>query len=494
MMNKSDKSLSESQEELLLFLQEARNDLLTFCQLMQSNFEVVWFHEVIASALTSAINAVQEKRKARIILTIPPRHGKSQLASIHFPAWALGKYPNLRFILSTYGSDLSQKVGQKARDEISNAKYQMIFPGIKLRQDTKAKARWMTNKGGEFNAVGVGSAVTGTGADVILIDDIHKDRAEAESETMRENAWEYYRSTLYSRLEGYGAVIVIMQRWHTDDLVGRLLEDAEHKKAAGEPYDEWEVINFPAIALDDEKYRKAGEPLWPNKFPIAVLENIRSTQGNYNWISQYQQDPILAETQEFKEDMFRYYNAEDIEHVYLRYYTIVDPAISQKQEADNTVVLTVAKEVNGPNVYRIREDAGHFTPKQTQDLVFKHHADFNSEVFIETVAYQKALKYNIEEEQRRRNTYFTVHEVKSTTNKEIKVRGGLLPMYENGVIFHKRTDREYEHELLAFPRGKHDDRIDAMAMVCTEALQNTRAGRAVKQYRQKVSSYFHKKY
>jgi predicted phage terminase large subunit-like protein len=168
----------------------------------------------------------------------------------------------------------------------------------------------------------------------------------------------------------------------------------------------------------------------------------------------------------------------------------VDPAISQKQEADNTVVLTVAKEIYGPNVYRIREDAGHYTPKQTQDLVFKHQAEYKSDVFIETVAYQKALKYNIEEEQRRRNVYFTINEIKSSTNKEIKIRCGLLPMYENGVVRHKKTDREYEHELLAFPRGKHDDRIDAMAMAVTEALQNTRAGRSAKQFRPKVTSYF----
>jgi len=137
---------------------------------MQGNFEVVWFHEVIADALTRALQAIKEKKKARIILCIPPRTGKTQLASIHFPAWALGKYPDLRFILSTYGSDLSEKVGQKARDEISDEKYQLIFPGVRLRQDTKAKARWMTNRGGEFNAVGIGSSVTGTGADCLTGD------------------------------------------------------------------------------------------------------------------------------------------------------------------------------------------------------------------------------------------------------------------------------------------------------------------------------------
>jgi hypothetical protein len=414
----------------------------------------------------------------------------SQLASIYFPAWALGKFPETKFILSTYGASLSEKAGQASRDVMNSEKYQAIFPGVQLRQDTKAKARWMTKHGGSFLAVGVGGPVTGSGAEIILCDDILKDRAEAESQTMREAAWEYYRSTLYSRLEGFGAVVVIMQRWHCDDLVGKLLADSEEKKQKGEPYDEWEVINFPAIATEDEKFRKAGEPLWPNKFPLPVLENIRATQGMYNFASQYQQDPVLAEFQEFKETMFKTYEQKDIQGVFMRYYTIVDPAISQKQEADNTVVLTIGKEVYGPNIYRIREDAGHFTPKETMDLVFKHQAEYKSEVFIETVAYQKALKYNIEEEQRRRNRYFIINEIKTGTNKEIKIRGGLLPLYENGVIFHKHTDREYEHELLAFPRGKRDDRIDCMAMGVTSALQNTRAGRGAKQFRPKVKGYF----
>lgn len=473
--------LSEHDEELALMIQEAKSDILTFSQLLDPRFEVAWFHQIIANALERAFDAVQNGRKARIILTLPPRHGKSTLVSHNFPAWVLGKDPRSKFILTTYGAELSEKNGQKARDLILDPRYQIIFPEIELRQDSKAKAKWMTKQGGEFLATGIGGAVTGFGANYILIDDPHKDRAEAESEVMRENVIEYYKSTLYSRLEGYGCVILIMQRWHIADLVGYVLEESESKKKQGLPHDEWEVINFPAIAEEDEYHdsrlvRRAGEALWPSKFPLPVLNNIREQSQVYNWASQYMQDPILAETQEFKTSMFRYYDEEDLKHKYLRYYTLIDPAISQKQEADNTVVLTIGKEVYGPNIYRIREDAGHFTPGETIDLIFKHQKEYRSDVHLETVAYQLALKFNIEEEQSKRNQYFIVNEIKTRTNKEVRIRGLLAP-YERGVIFHRHADVEYERELLHFPNGKHDDRADAMSM-CLESLVSTPASGA----------------
>ena len=467
-------SLKEKQNFLI---SAAQKRLINFSELVFPGYKATWFHELIAEYLERALLSIEQGKRARIILAIPPRHGKSLLASNLFPAWALGKFPRLKIILSTYGADLAEKMGLATRDIISSEQYQAIFPGVSLRPDVKAKAKWMTNKNGSYTAVGIGGAITGEGGNLILIDDPHKDRAEAESHTTRETVWEYYRSTLYSRLEGYGAVVVIMQRWHVDDLVGRLKEEEEKKKESGEPYDEWEVINFPAIAEEDEVrdgmvVRKQGEALWPEKFPLPVLENIRSTQGVYNWSGQYMQDPVLATTQEFKEKMFRYYEGGDLKNKYLRYYTFIDPAISQKETADNTVVLTVAKEINGPNVYRIREDAGKFTPQQTIDLLFQHQAEYRSEVFLETVAYQMALKYSIIEEQRKRGRYFIVNELKTKTNKEVRIRG-LLPMYEAGVIFHLRSDIDYERELLHFPRGKHDDRIDCQSFV-TIALENSR--------------------
>lgn len=472
----------------------AKRSLLNYCQVIDPTYQVEWFHEIIADVLEDAYQAVLEKRKKRVILAIPPRHGKSQLASVYFPSWVLGKRPRTNIILSSYSSDLAEKMGQKTRDVLNLEQYQAIFPGIRLRPDIKAKRKWETTHKGSYTGVGIGSSVTGIGGDIIILDDPHKDRAEAESATVRDTVYEYYRSTLYSRLEGAGVVIVIMQRWHVDDLVGRLLEENENAKEDGTHFDEWEVINFPAIAEDDEYYqgekvRKAGESLWPEKFPLEVLNGIRATQGVYNWNSQYMQDPILAETQEFKDYFFRYYNLKDIlKDKQLRYTTTVDPAIGQREENDNTVILTVAKELDGPNIYRIREDAGHFTPKQTVDIVFKHQSEYNSDVYLETVAYQKALRFAIDEEQRKREQYFTIKEISSRTKKEERIRG-LLPLYEAGVVWHRQGfDVQYEKEALQFPRGKRDDRLDAMAMQL-EAMKSTRSHRKARHFRRRYTGY-----
>lgn len=460
--------------------------MLNFCQIIDPTYEAAWFHEILGEVLEDCALAASQGRKKRVILTIPPRSGKSQTASIYFPTWALGKYPTLKFILSTYGADLSEKIGLKARDVMQNEKYASIFPGIKLRADTKAKANWMTNKNGSFFGVGISGPVTGTGANCIILDDPFKNREEAESKTMQDKVWEYYRSTLYSRLEGSGVIILIMQRWNMSDLVAKVLDEDKERKLRGEQTEDWEIINFPAIAEEDEYYkgrlvRKQGEALWESHFPLKVVENIKSTLGTYNFTSQYQQNPIATEAQEFHEKFFKYYKEEELTGKYLKYYTIVDPAISQKRSADNTVVLTIAKDVKGPNIYRIREDAGKFNLKQTVDVIFKHNSMFSSEVHIETNAYQQALKFTVDEEQKIRGQYFVSKDFKSNTNKEVRVRG-LIPPYERGVIHHLHTDVDYETELLHFPRGRRDDRIDAMARGVEIIGQKSVSGIPIKQY------------
>ena len=173
----------------------------------------------------------------------------------------------------------------------------------------------------------------------------------------------------------------------------------------------------------------------------------------------------------------------------MRYYTLVDPAISQKKEADNTVVLTVAKEVNGPNIYRIREDAGKYTPSQTVDLIFKHQYDYHSDVSIETVQYQQALKFAVVEEQRKRQIYFIVKEIKTSTNKETRIRG-LLPMYQAGVIWHRTSDTDYEKEALTFPNGRRDDRLDCMSFL-QQAVSNTGTA-GVTHFKSKFKGYFNR--
>ena len=411
-----------------------------------------------------ATKRVKNNQRARIILEIPPRFGKSELATIKFPAWLLGNYPDMQFIVSSYSGDLAKDFGAKTRDLMAGQEYQELF-STRLKKDTKAKSKWMTNEGGSYTAVGVGGSITGRGGNVLIIDDPLKNREEAESELIRNKIWNWYTSTLYTRQEGNSAIIVIATRWHSDDLIGRLIaKQQEDELANKKDYDKWEVIKFSAIASEDEPpYRLAGESLWPEKFSVEALDNIKNAIGLYDWHSLFQQAPVASELQEFHENYFRYFNEEELKEKKLEYFTTVDPAISEAEKADNTVILTVGKERDKPNWYRVREDAGHFTPLQTIDAVFKHNKEYRSSVWVETNAYQKSLKYFIEEEQRKRQQFFIVNELKHKNKKEERIRG-LVPLYATGVIFHRHSDREYDQELLTFPVGKHDDRIDAMAM------------------------------
>lgn len=469
-----------------------RSNLVSFCQLTDPRYLANWHHEVIGYQLQEAYNRVQKGERVRIILEVPPRHGKSELATKKFPAWCLGNDPTIPFIITSYAADLAESFGQGTKDIMISQEYSSLFPNTTLRKDTKAKGNWMTTKGGSYLAVGVGGPITGKGAKICVIDDPIKNREEAESPTQRQKIWDWYTSTLYTRLEGAGAIILIMTRWHTDDLVGRLLEQQNENIAEGKPSENWERIKFPAIADQDSEAnpvdpREEGDALWPDKFDLATLENIKKN-SIYDWVSLYQQEPIAAATQEFKTEYFKHWKEEDLEYKQLRYTTTVDPAISQKSSADNSVILTVGKEVNGPNWHRVREDAGKYTPKQIIDLVFKHQSEYKSEVGIETVAFQKALRYMIDEEQRRREQYFTIHELKSNTAKQLRIRG-LLPLYQNGVIWHMPTDTEYEHEAMTFPKGKHDDRIDAMAMQL-DMVANTRMSNFVKSTKKAFTGYF----
>ena len=468
------KSTKTSSNEKLAVLKSAgTNDLLSFSQILDYKYSVSWHHEVIARALEEARQKVERGEKARIILEVPPRHGKSELATIKFPAQTLGLHPDWPIIVSSYSAELAEDFGLKTRDILNDERYKAVFTTT-LRTDTQARGRWLTESGGGYTATGVGGAITGRGFKVGIIDDPFKNREEADSQVIREKVWNWYTSTFYTRQEGVSAIIVICTRWHLDDLVGRLLEA---QKAAEQAqlieYDRWQVIRFPAIAEENEQYRKAGEPLWPEKFTLPTLHNIRNTIGVYDWSSLYQQNPILAENAEFKQEWFRYYEERDLQGKDLRYTTTVDLAISKDSAADNTVIRTVAKEQDKPEWYLVEESAGHLDPLQTIDAIFYHQQKYRSEVYLETVAYQKALKYFLEEEQRKRQQYFLVNELtrNTSTSKEQRIRG-LVPLYKTGVIYHRRSDVELEREELQFPKGKHDDRLDCLASQL-EAIENT---------------------
>jgi len=437
----------------------AKNELIPFCGFIKE-YDASWVHRTIAEQL----ERVEKGEVKRLMIFVPPRHGKSELGSIMFPAWYLGKHPEKEIITSSYSADLAQDFGYKTRNLVNSEEYQELFK-TKLRDDSKSKAKWLTQEGGGYTATGVGGAITGRGADIAVIDDPFKNREEAESKTIRDKVYNWYTSTLYTRLEKGGAIILILTRWHQDDLAGRLL------KATEEGGEKWEVIKFPAIATENERFRKQGEALWADKYDLEALENIKRTVGVYDWSALYQQTPVASETQEFKEEYFKYRTIEEVLALQTYRTLTIDTAISQKASADFTgLTLNFTDKENNWNLKAWKEK---ISPLELIDLLFNLHDQYRlDKIGIEKTIYLQAIKPFLDEEMRRRNKFLPIVELEhNQTAKETRIRA-ILPRYQSGAVYHiKGHATELEEEQIHFPKGIHDDVLDSTAYQVQVAKQ-----------------------
>lgn len=454
--------LSESEQNALIAQKTATDGLLEFAVVVDPRYQVNWHHQIIGFKLEEVLYKLKQGKKSRVILELPPRHGKSELATIKFPAWALGKNPDLEFIVSSYSADLAVDFGSSTRDLMDNPDYQVIF-NTRLRADTRAKGKWKTEENGGYTASGVGGSITGKGFNIGIIDDPFKNREEADSQVIRDAVWKWYTSTFYTRQNGQGAIIIICTRWHIDDLVGRLLRKQEEDRKTNLPFDEWEVIRFPAIADADEEYRKKGEALWPQKFDLNALLNIKTTLGVYDWSALYQQTPISSENQEFKQEWFKERDWKEIEHLNTRSFITIDTAVSKAASANYTGI--VRNFVDRENKWNLKAYRLRLSPKELIDTIFTlYQTDRPEKIGIEKTIYLQALKPFLDDEQRKRNIFLPIVELEHhQVHKETRIRG-LLPRYQSGSIYHLKGEcKDLEEELLTFPKAINDDVMDSLA-------------------------------
>ena len=769
--------LSETDKRDLIARKLGKEKLIDFAVIIDKKYKVNWHHELIADKLQQAYEKVLSGKRARIILELPPRHGKSNLATIKFPAYVLGKNPDFPVIVTSYSQDLSTDFGLATRDIMNSSNYQGLFD-TRLRADTQAKARWLTKEGGGYVACGIGGPISGRGFKIGIIDDPIKNREEADSEVIREKHWKWYRSTFLTREEGNGAIIVIMcmtgdtnvamadgsfkmlrdivvgdyvlswkgglqvkskvlnklcqgkddiieiktgnnsvkanarhpfltedgwketgkivigdrlvvsgkekhskrtinkdeawllgfmfgdgwvtrnkklnegkyrteslvtcacygvresvnnkvlwhfykifgcrpkktkygyyrteiakvgrwflshgltgkaktkrlpiwlfgenftnrlsflkgfvaadghidksgrtiinlhnkwliedirklargcgfkptnvyscereyqpphsprpimaigynvqwskkrsneefylnrvrsinkvgkevvydlqientkcfiadgvvshnTRWHDDDLVGRILEsDKNH---------EWEVIKFPAIAEQDEEFRKKGEALWSWRFPLDILERRKKDLGPYEFSALYQQDPVDIESREFKKEWFHPRKFEEVLKLNTRRFITIDPAWAMRDKSD-FIGITI-NYVDTENVWNLRSFRVKMNSMELINLMFTLTKEINPEkIGIEEGAYKSAIKPFLDEEMKKRNTFFTLTELKhKQQEKNLRIRG-LIPRYSSGGIYHIENEcGDLEGELLRFPKGVNDDVADSLA-------------------------------
>lgn len=437
----------------------ASGDLITFSTLIDRDYVENWHHDVLADKLM----AVERGEIKRLMIFMPPRHGKSQLATINFPAYYLGRNKKNEVIVASYSGELANDFGSKTRDIISNPTYQRIFMGLALKEDDKSKGKWSTNEGGSYTSVGVGGAITGKGADLFVIDDPIKNSEEANSQVYRDKVWDWYRTTARTRLEKGAAMIVILTRWHDDDLAGRLLKLDEGK---------WDVLCLPAIADVDEEYRKKGEPLWPDKYTLDDLAELKKDVGVYNWSALYQQKPIMNENQEFKNIWFKSIPREQVMRLNTRRYLTVDTAYSKKDAAD--YIGFTENYVDRENNWNIAGYRMKFDPKELTDYLFTiQELRAFERIGIEETAYTVGLMAYMNEEMRKRNKFLPIQMLKhNQVSKEIRIRG-LIPRYGSGSIYHIANEcKDLEDEAVAFPRGTNDDILDSLAYQLQLAQEN----------------------
>ncbi len=338
--------------------------------------------------------AVVRKEEPRLMLFVPPRHGKSITSSQNFPAWTFGKYPELEFISTSYAETLQIDFSKKIQSMIRSEEFKILFPGIVIPKNHEAVSRWQLGKfdergimrltGGGLLAAGVGGPLTGRGANIGLIDDPIKNAEEADSDLIRNAIKNWYSSTFYTRMAPGGGILIIQTRWHDDDLSGWLIhemmqavKDAEDDADWPVDVDKWEVISYPAIATEDERWRKKGEALHPERYSLPALLKKRRTMIPRHWSALYQQNPVSEEGAYFTQEMIQYYNPQDLPPLHdLDIYCAGDLAISKAETADYTVFEVVGLDKDGKvwvlDVRRDRWDTDEIT-----DQIIDIHRTWN---------------------------------------------------------------------------------------------------------------------
>jgi predicted phage terminase large subunit-like protein len=415
----------------------------------------VWPEAILGehhSKMAAAFDRIANGSLKRLIINMPPRHTKSEFASYLLPAYLMGRDPRTKAIESTHNSELAVRFGRKVRDLMDMDRYKELFPDVSLKADSKAAGRWDTNKGGEYFAVGVGGAMTGRGADVLIIDDPHSEQ-DAMSDLALDNAWEWYISGPRTRLQPGGAIVVVMTRWGTKDLTARLLKAQSSHNA-----DKWEVIEFPAIL-------PSGRPLWPQFWKIEELEGVKASLSVQKWNAMYQQQPTNDEGAILKREWWRVWP--DPEPPLVNYIIqSMDTAYSKKETADFSVITTwgvfYLDEDSGANIVLLDVKRGRWDFPELKRIAKEQYDHWQPDnVLIEA----KATGITLQQELRRMSIPVTLYSPggRKTGTDKISRANAVAPVFEAGMVWAPDTDwaEELVEECAAFPHGDNDDQVDS---------------------------------
>ena len=433
-----------------------QNDFMSFVKHMWPEFIEGQHHKIIAEKF----NKISRGELKRVIINMPPRHTKSEFSSYMLPAWMIGKNPKLKIIQSTHTTELAVRFGRKAKTLMDSEEYKQVFQ-TRLREDSQAAGKWETQQGGEYYAAGVGSAITGRGADLLIIDDPHSEQDAMNADAL-ERAYEWYTSGPRQRLQPGGTIVLVMTRWSTKDLTGKLLKASKEPKA-----DQWEIIEFPAIM-------PSGEPVWPEFWKKDELLGVKASLSVGKWNAQWMQNPTSEEGSIIKREWWKPWNKDYIptlHHVIQSY----DTAFMKKETADYSAITTwgvfYPTEDGGPQLILLDALKERYEFPELRRVALEQYQYWKPEtVVVESKASGLPLTYEM-----RKMGIPVLNFTPSKGNDKHTRVNSVAPLFESGCIWaptEKAFAQEVIEECAAFPYGDHDDLVDSM----TQAVMRFRQG------------------
>ena len=434
---------------------KVHDDFLSFVKHVWPEFIEGSHHKKIAEKF----NQIAKGEIKRLIINMPPRHTKSEFASFLLPSWMVGRKPDLKIIQTPHTTELAIRCGRKAKTLMDSPEYKQVFD-TRLREDSQAAGKWETEQGGEYYAAGVGSAITGRGADLLIIDDPHSEQ-DALNMTAMERAYEWYTSGPRQRLQPGGAIVVVMTRWNMKDLTGALLKSQKELKS-----DQWHVIEFPAIM-------PSGNPVWPEYWKKEELEGVKASLSIGKWNAQWMQNPTAEEGSLIKREWWRKWDRDYIpalKHVIQSY----DTAFLKKETADYSAITTWGvfheAEDTAPNLILLDALKERLEFPELRKKALEQYNYWKPEsVIIESKASGLPLTYEL-----RKMGIPVINYTPSKGNDKHARVNAVSPLFESGQIWapDEKFAEEVIEECASFPYGDHDDLVDSM----TQAVMRFRQG------------------
>lgn len=478
--------LIAAREELEVTAQ-ARDSFMTYTNYVWPNF----IHGAHHKKMAAAFERVARGECKRLIINMPPRHTKSEFASYLLPAWFLGKFPDKKVIQTSHTAELAVGFGRKVRNLVDSDVYKDIFPGVALQSDSKAAGRWATNKGGDYFAIGVGGAVTGKGADLLIIDDPHSEQEATLAETNPEvydKTHEWYTSGPRQRLQPGGAIVIVMTRWSKKDLTGQVLKSAAQRSG-----EEWEVIEFPALL-------PSGRPLWPEFWSLKELEALKSELPNGKWMAQYMQQPTSDVSAIIKREWWKIWPDDDPPYCEFLIQSW-DTAFLKTERSDYSACTTWGvfyqpddTGVNQANIILLNAFKQRMEFPELKKRAFEEYKEWDPDaLIIEAKASGAPLVFEL------RAMGIPVQEyVPSRGNDKIARLNSVADIFASGHVWVPNTHwaEELVEEVASFPSGEHDDLVDSTS----QALMRFRRGgfirlasdepEEIREFRRRKAAYY----